>query len=293
MTLRRDMMACLRRAREPLGGSLERVVEFLRLREHQAGGFQGRSETPDLYYTVFGLEGLMALDADVDGERHRAYLDSFGDGRTLDLVHLASLMRCRATVSQEAHLNAKALSVLQCGDGGFHTVSAAETGSAYGCFLALGMRQDLEAFSPSQQDLLPCVRALRRPDGGFANDSSTPTGSTPATAAALCVLHYLRQPLPEDSVAWLLAQAQDQGGFLAAPGMAMVAGPDLLSTATALFALSRAGVDLTTLRERTLDYLDTLWDPQGAFQGNNLDPTLDCEYTYYGLLALGCLTDES
>jgi len=286
------MLACLCKARRQLGSSVERVIEFLHLREHVAGGFRGRSDSADLYYTVFGLEGLLGLDADMETGHHKAYLDSFGDGRNLDLVHLASLLRCRANLAQDAHLDTEALSVLQCIDGGFHTSSGSERGSAYGCFLALGMRQELGSLSSSEHDLLPCVRALRRADGGFANDNSTPAGSTPATAAALCVLHYLRQPEPEDSVAWLLAQAQDRGGFLATPGMAMVAGPDLLSTATALFALSQAGIDLTALREPTLDYLDSLWDPQGGFRGSNLDPILDCEYTYYGLLALGCLTDE-
>ena len=35
---------------------------------------------------------------------------------------------------------------------------------------------------------------------------------------------------------------------------------------------------------------DSLWNAAGGFHGNWTDDTLDCEYTYYGLLALGHLS---
>jgi hypothetical protein len=63
-----------------------------------------------------------------------------------------------------------------------------------------------------------------------------------------------------------------------------------LSTATALHALSELCVPLTGLRETCLDFLDTLWTSRGAFCGSWLEAAPDCEYTYYGLLALGHLS---
>ena len=39
-----------------------------------------------------------------------------------------------------------------------------------------------------------------------------------------------------------------------------------------------------------LDFIDTLWTNRGGFYGNWTDDVLDCEYTYYGLLALGHLS---
>src|SRR5258708_31372822 len=42
----------------------------------------------DLYYTVFGLDGLLALQAELPGERAADYLKSFGVGEGLDFVHL-------------------------------------------------------------------------------------------------------------------------------------------------------------------------------------------------------------
>ena len=42
--------------------------------------------------------------------------------------------------------------------------------------------------------------------------------------------------------------------------------------------------------ERCLDFIDTLWNATGGFHGNWTDDYLDCEYTFYGLLALGHLS---
>ena len=66
--------------------------------------------------------------------------------------------------------------------------------------------------------------------------------------------------------------------------------PDLLSTATALHALAAVGAPLDDLREPCLDFLDSLWDHRGGFHGSWADDALDCEYVFYGLLALGHLS---
>jgi hypothetical protein len=66
--------------------------------------------------------------------------------------------------------------------------------------------------------------------------------------------------------------------------------PDLLSTATALHALSALHAPFDDIREPCLDFVDSLWTSQGAFYGTWADETPDCEYTFYGLLALGHLS---
>jgi hypothetical protein len=47
--------------------------------------------------------------------------------------------------------------------------------------------------------------------------------------------------------------------------------------------------DLGPLKEACLDFVDSLWNAEGGFHGNWTDDELDCEYTFYGLLALGHL----
>ena len=49
-------------------------------------------------------------------------------------------------------------------------------------------------------------------------------------------------------------------------------------------------IELDPIRESTLDFVDSLWTSRGGFLGSWADETLDCEYTYYGLLALGHLS---
>jgi hypothetical protein len=67
--------------------------------------------------------------------------------------------------------------------------------------------------------------------------------------------------------------------------------PDLLSTATALRALALLGISAGAMKDKHMDYLDSLWDKQGGFRGHWADDVVDCEYTYYGLLALGTLAE--
>jgi hypothetical protein len=98
--------------------------------------------------------------------------------------------------------------------------------------------------------------------------------------------HFQQTPDPRLGD-WLLARQHSSGGFFAAPAAPI---PDLLSTATALHALASLQVPLDPIREPALDFLDSLWTSRGGFFGSWADDTLDVEYTYYGLLALGHLS---
>jgi hypothetical protein len=58
-----------------------------------------------------------------------------------------------------------------------------------------------------------------------------------------------------------------------------------------LHALALVGAPVAAARDRHLDFLDNLWHAQGGFRGHWADEVVDCEYTYYGLLALGTLAE--
>jgi prenyltransferase beta subunit len=298
MTIRLDMRRAVTRASDALGESADAVRDFLRRLLGPDGGFPGRDGRSDLYYTVFGLEASMALEAGVSYERIADYLGRFGTGKSLDFVHLACLARCRANISE---LRGEAMDARTCrdmaerlqsyraADGGFNAAADAKHGSAYGSFLALGACQDLGVTFAERDNMVASVQSLQMPDGGYANEATMTGSATAATAAAICILHYLDRPIPGSAVRWLQEQAYPRGGFAAIrlPTGPMI--PDLLSTATALHALSLAGALPHDARERHLDYLDTLWTSQGGFRGHWADDVVDCEYTYYGLLSLGCL----
>jgi prenyltransferase beta subunit len=284
------MLQVARLAPTSLGESRDLVAGFLRRSLNADGGFQDRAGESDLYYTVFGLEALLALGNPAP-QITSSYLRQFDDGASLDFVHLTCLARAWGSASglnpeTSAGILAR-LESFRSADGGFAVTTPSPTGSAYACFLAMAAFEDLGAAVPDGDRMLDCLEVVRAADGGYANRPGAGEGSTPATAAAVMVMRHL-DTTPDAAVSrWLLERSYAAGGFFAAPGTPM---PDLLSTATALHALAALHADIDHLREPCLDFVDTLWTSSGGFYGSWADNTLDCEYTYYGLLALGHLS---
>lgn len=295
MSLRLEMMQVARLAPKVLGESAELVGNFILGQQNSDGGFRDRKGASDLYYTAFGLDALHALQREMPREEAAAYLGSFGTGEDLDFVHLCCLARCWAAVGdpRECEFQERADAILmrlenfRSGDGGFHPVPKGKSGTAYAAFLGLGAHQDLGVSLPRPLDLVQSLKFLETPDGGWANERGIPVGATNATAACMAVLRNLHMPLNPLVGDWLLAQLHPEGGFRAVPGAPL---PDLLSTATALHALAGLERDLGPVKELCLDFIDTLWTNEGSFYGHWGEDLLDCEYTFYGLLALGHLS---
>jgi len=285
------MLQIARVSPKQLGDSSQLVAGFLHSQLNEDGGFKNRSSVSDLYYTVFGLEGLIALTEDVPSAT-AAYLRSFGSGESLDLLHLCCLIRCWANVCRSnAPIDSDAMVAQieshRTADGGYNTIPGEETGTAYGCFVAMAAYQDLHREMPCPEGVIHCLRGLRAADGGYANQQEIPMGLTPSTAAVATLFRHLHEEPPADLGSWLLARCHKDGGFYATPAAPV---PDLLSTATALHALSGMKASFEAVREPCLDFVDSLWTSTGSFYGAWADDALDCEYTYYGLLALGHLS---
>ena len=296
MSIRLEMLQVARLAPKLLGDSTALVRDFILRQQNGDGGFKDRSGQSDLYYSVFGLDGLLALQAELLAGRVAEYLEGFGGGDGLDFVHLCCLARCWAALSgrgpgllpedrrQEILIRVERF---RTKDGGYHPLADGASGTAYAGFLAMSVYQDLQGVLPEPLRLVQCLKLLETPDGAWANERGVPIGATNATAAAVTLLRHLAMPVHAGVGEWLMARRHGQGGFLAVPGAPI---PDLLSTATALHALAGLQRELGEAQEACLDFVDTLWTNDGAFHGHWGDDHLDCEYTYYGLLALGHLS---
>ncbi len=286
------MLQVARLAPNLLHEAADRVIEFLRGQINEDGGGKDRSGESDIYYTVFALEGLIALQVDPPFDRTRRFLRSYGDGEGLDFVHLCCLARCWAAMpnngieEQARNSLIEQIESYRTPDGGYNASTDAKTGSVYHSFLALGAYQDLRSTLRHPGRLVSSVLAMQTDDGGFANEKSMTIGTTPTTAAASTLLRQLEEPVPPSAANWLLARCHSEGGFVAVPGVPM---PDLLSTATALHALSGMHVSFDGIKDRCLDFLDSLWTGQ-SFCGHWADDVQDSEYTYYALLAMGHLS---
>ena len=294
MSLRLQLLQVARLSPRLLGDSTDLVREFFRSRLSPQGAGLDRDGRPDLYYTIFALAGLQALDAEVPREKVVAFLLSHGDGAALDFVHVSSLARCWAAVGREhlppgrAQALLERLETFRKPDGGYEGDAKLAHGTAYGAFVALGAYEDLGHTPPNILKLVQSLKRLETLDGAWSNVPNARVGATNATAGAVTLIRHLGFPVNDRVGDWLLAQVHPQGGFLAVPGAPM---PDLLSTATAIHALAAIERRLPSeVHERCLDFIDTLWSAQGGFHGHWADDHLDAEYTYYALLALGHLS---
>jgi len=347
------MLRAAARAQRLRPDAAGRIVPFLQSRATPDGGFAGRGDSSDLYYTVFGLQSLAALGKaspsstiDPDPAEPAAtepaatepaaaepattepaatepaatepattepaatepaagaagyarptvvrYLRAFADGASLDLVHLACLARCWAlleTGEPAPDVRAailKRLETFRSPDGGYHSACGADRGTVYAAFLALGAYQDFDVPLPDPDGLVRSVRSLHIDGGGYANTPGMSEGASPATAAAIVLLSELRETVEPGAARWLAAQRRGDGGWAPMPAAPVA---DLLSTATALHALAVAGASLDEARGPSRQFVESLWSDEGGFRGHWLDDHLDCEYTFYGLLALGHLAD--
>src|SRR6266496_680084 len=239
MSVRLEMLQVARLAPKILGDSADLVRLFLNRQQNGDGGFRDRCGQSDLYYTVFGIEGLLALQAPLPTPQLDEYLGRFGVGETLDLVHRCCLARCRAAIAGKEVAGVPAtwkrellarIEEFRSDDGGYGMKTGSQSGTAYGCFLALGAYQDLGLLPPEPLRLVQCLKMLETPDGAWANERGVKLGATNSTAAAATLLRQLSMPVVPAVADWLLDRYHPAGGFLAAPTAPL---PDLLSTATA------------------------------------------------------------
>lgn len=245
--------ACSRRFLE--GDSLDKMARFILNQQNPDGGFRGRGTESDLYYTVFAVAGLKALGYPIPLWKVWKYIRSFGFGDDLDMVHLVCLIRLRTAFPILGTTRRRLLKRLE--------KHRAET--AYDLFLKL-LAEDFLADTE-----LPGEPLVAQP-------------GDPTTTLAASLLVNRRKDSTIEQI--LLSRASPSGGFSPAE---KIAEPDLLSTATALFALVRAGANLDPIQPPCLKYAESLWRDSGGFAGHAADEFEDVEYTFYALLTVGCL----
>jgi len=283
MTLRQEMISTASRAVDVLGESVNCVGDFVSSQINPDGGFRGRDGKSDLYYTSFGIDCLCSLDCEIPKDIILSYLKNCCTADALDLVHFASLVRSLENIESKSSpkiLQGRISDSLK-------RFAKQRPRSAYDFFFTVALYQDLGFDIPEPEAIAEMILSLESADRGFVNDLNVYAGSVPATAAALVVLHYLGKDAPARTIDWLFDRVSSSGGFTAVPNAPVA---DLLSTATAVFALKTIGVPLDSITESTLDFVDMLWDTRGGFHGNIYDQALDCEYTFYGLLAIGAVS---
>jgi hypothetical protein len=135
----------------------------------------------------------------------------------------------------------------------------------------------------NKKEIIESLDSYRVPSGGYSNRVGGLSASTNATAAALSVRGQLagyRYNLTGD-VKWLYELQDESGGFCANRQAPL---PDMLSTATALFALRCYSIKP---RVEPISFIEAHWLESGGFAPTLAERNSDIEYTFYGILALG------
>ena len=238
------------------GASRRKMIRFVRSCWNADGGVRGRDDRSDLYYTVFGALCLKTLGGRIPILRLWRYLQSFGDGAELDPVHMYSLIRLRTMFPISSTRRNQLTRRLQD--------YPAE--SPYDIFFKVISAEQL-----NKED---------RPKALLLLSSSQ---TSPNLAAAIVV----NQNKNEEAKALLMERfCPESGGFSVS---STSRNADLLSTATALFALTVLKADMEPIREKTFEFIESLWREDGGFCAYAQDGFVDVEYTFYALLGIGCL----
>ncbi len=283
------LFAHLQRTARRGAGVLDRqaaaeILAFVRSERLGKAGFQcPRLGGEDVYYTLFGAACLAALGRRRELFGLRSYLKR-QSAATFDLAHTVALGWLRRGVWLRGAPDPRPF---RAADGGYHhLLRQAEHGSGYGAYLAL-LGSEAAGIPFDRAGVADSLRRLQAGDGGLGNRPGESLGVTTATAAALIVAIHQQLTLPvADWQAWLGRCARPGGGFAASLDGDQA---ELLSTAVSLFALHLAGGLPPALRTPQARFVEACWHDAGGFADAPGHPQADLEYTFYALLALGCL----
>ncbi len=299
--------------------ALVQIRQFVDQAKYEKGGFQDRAGKPDIYYSVFGYTLAFAYDIKLDLEKEFTYLEAWDKNQETDLIHAVCYIRCYyllLVLEQKQMFNLKVdvsdfdgfiaklvmkrmikklrkdcqsyfdlIEDYKSRDGGYnHNKKQAGQATVYASFLVWTLFQDLNEEDAVLNTITNQLKELKCFDASFANDNSSESGVSSATAAGIIMTGNKDEN--RSSIQYLRQNYTPRGGFKAALGLPIA---DILSTSTALLALYLAGENLQELSDKSIDFINLHWDESGGFFGSIADMTCDVEYTYYALMGIGIL----
>ena len=256
-----------------------------------SGAFANQQGKEDLYKTSFGicLSRIMGIEKNCIATTE--YLRKQADGEGLDFIFISALSRAWRFYSHDSleigsySKIAEKLEYNRCRDGLWNQASNTAFGSIYGTYLAILSYQNLNQGIPDEGKISKGLSNLKSDDSVFGIDRGAKYGSTPATAMATTLLHYVKDPY-DYCVSWLLKQQHSDGGFLAVSQMPF---SDVQSTVYTIQALKYAAPDeLEKIKGSVESFLMSMKEENG-FTGHCKDNNTDIENTYFALAGLGMI----
>ena len=284
---------CIRGFRQMPAETRAELLKSVTASQGSGGFFRNKAGQEDLYYTFFGLLLALATGAKINSEKCASNLESI-DFQTLDLVHGCAWLRSKnilKLIAVPQFLRRTFLSAILrffgVGNENVHLLQSLSElpstafpqhnpQSPYSRFLLGTIYSDYGEVLPQTS-----LDTYRLPSGLYSNLKNQSQYGVNATAAALFLLSHEKG----SETAEALWKIQESDGSFKAVATAPIG--DLMSTATAVFAIRRFG---KTPRVSVKPYLRDCFRETGFFAATPDDPIGDLEYTVYGLLAMGVIS---
>jgi prenyltransferase beta subunit len=280
----------------------EEILQFILSQQKPDGGFMDRGGRSDLYYSLFG--GLIMRAAEKESEVRSPKSEGaqpitrnpqpattppeFVEGAILKLQHFIAsqsnaevpgfIEKCCLILLQKelkTKRTSRVISILSLGKSFWkERYSINLSYRSFVLFLTLDA-------------VLPFPGILKLAAKRFSAQTTIDQHSPCSEVAAKVFLQKMMNQKESKDQDLLKSFACQTGGFKA---FAHLDEADMLSTAVALFSLDFAGCDLRLLKPECLHFIQQNF-AEGAFLSGDGDQAADVEYTFYGLLALGVLSN--
>jgi hypothetical protein len=250
--------------------TLEEIKLFVKNQQTPEGGFADKGGRCDLYYTLFGFFISEALEINEVMPGLKGYVKNITGTDNLKGLYLNCAIILYTNLFGSDNLPA---ALKRKPNTPLH--KHGDPKATYADFI------DLLTYYYSE-DYFGFYYAHKR----IRSDKINPVPPCPVTSAHLILRDSFGYPV-EELVKQLHSFYRSDGSFSA---IRLAPAGDLLSTGVALYALRFVNSDLRIIKPECLAYIDSLYS-EGGFCANSFDLSTDVEYTFYGLLALGALSD--
>ena len=248
------------------------ITTFIASRQSDNGAFMDRADQPDLYYSLFGCWISMAAEQTELQSGLKGFVTTTNSAESTSPVEELALLLIK-TGLEEGFKKQSILSIIKP-------------------FLKKGRMIEL-----SYQFFLSslAVDACGKNMGFFYFFARIwlslyrPRGTIPCSLIAALVYARKILGLSTNNIQKRLLDLYVEGGGFRAFDSVQTA--DMLSTGVALFVLKETEYDLREIKPGCLEFVQNNY-LDGAFISGDGDLTKDLEYTFYGLLALGSLSQD-
>ncbi|QGY43126.1 hypothetical protein GM418_05475 [Maribellus comscasis] len=249
------------------------VIEFIKTQQHKNGAFTDRAENPDLYYSLFGCWLSKGLKLNEQLKKLNQYISTLQQDEK-KVIDRFSLLLIRLSLDEEQFQKPSFFELFR-----WLSKSGKNVNTAYRFFLFM---LSFDALFGKNRIVYFFVRI-------FLKFYKLPEDLPCSFSAALLMAKFLTGKNVKQEAAILLHYFEKGKGFKVFPEQTNA---DLLSTAVALFALQKVGQDIRTLAPDCLNLVQENYE-NGAFLSGDGDSSRDLEYTFYGLLTLGVLSEKN